>query len=118
MNYKDLQVWQKAMSLSVDIYKLTNTFPKHELFSLVSQMRRSAVSIASNIAEGNGRESEKEFVRFLQIAKGSANELECQIMIAYRVGYLAEELQTKLIKQCDEIIKMIVSLIKAIKSKS
>lgn len=81
-SYKDLIVWQKSLKLALAIYKLTATFPKNELFGLTSQLRRAAVSVASNIAEGYQRKSKGEFLRFLLIALGSASELETQIMIA------------------------------------
>jgi four helix bundle protein len=75
-NYKDLKIWQKSFQLSVDIYRITQDFPDTEKFGLVSQMRRSAISIFSNIAEGHGRSSDKDFSRFLNISIGSTNELE------------------------------------------
>jgi len=80
-NYRDLIVWQKAMDLTVEIYRIAKKLPKEELFSLSDQMRRAAVSIPSNIAEGNGRQTKGEFQHFLRIAKGSAAELETQLLI-------------------------------------
>ena len=87
-NYKQLIVWQNAVELSVMVYKETKDFPSEEKFGLVSQIRRAAVSIASNIAEGAGRNSDGEFVQFLGIAKGSLNELETQIIIASKLGFI------------------------------
>lgn len=87
--YRDLIVWQKAVDLAVDIYTLTELFPKSELYGFVSQMRRTAISIASNIAEGKLRSRDKEFKRFLEIAFGSGGELETQIVIAKRISHLA-----------------------------
>ena len=81
-HYKRLVVWQRAMELVVHVYKATKNFPKHEQYGLISQMRRSAISIPSNIAEGHGRRSNKELVRFLDIAKGSIYELDTQIEIS------------------------------------
>lgn len=87
-SYRDLQVWQRAVELAVPIYRITETFPKSEIYGLASQMRRAAISIASNIAEGYGR-SEPELARYLTMARGSLAELETQAEIAKRIGYLA-----------------------------
>jgi four helix bundle protein len=86
-----LQVWDKAVDLGIEVYKMTRNFPMEEKFGLTSQMRRCSVSIASNIAEGAGRNSNGEFVHFLGIADGSANELETQDVIARRLNYLVEK---------------------------
>lgn len=86
--HKNLKVWQEAMSLVVEIYDATRAFPREEIYALASQMRRAAVSIPSNIAEGAGRSGGKEFARFLGIALGSVAELETQIEILFRVGYI------------------------------
>ena len=86
--YKDLIIWKKAVDLSVKIYEITRSFPKDEVYGLTSQMRRSSVSIASNIAEGSGRNSKKDFNYFLGIAYGSTCELETQMVIAERVGFI------------------------------
>lgn len=105
-NYKNLKVWQDAVSLAVNIYKTTNQFPKEELYGLTSQIRRSAVSIASNIAEGSGRTSKKEFNQFLGIAHGSSFELDTQLIIASKVGFLNQEEYLKLSQDLIEIQKM------------
>lgn len=89
-SFKDLDVWNKGIEFVAEIYKLTSNFPKDELYSLVSQMRRAAVSIPSNIAEGQGRRNAKEFIQFLYIAKGSLAEIETQIIICQRLNYLDE----------------------------
>jgi four helix bundle protein len=89
-SYRDLQVWQRAVELAVQIYRIRETFPKSEVYGLASQMRRAAVSIASNIAEGYGR-SESELARYLTIARGSLAELETQAEIAKRIGYFSNE---------------------------
>jgi four helix bundle protein len=89
-SYRDLQVWQRAVELAVHIYRITETFPKTEIYALTNQMRRAAVSIASNIAEGYGR-TEPELARFLTIARGSLAELETQAEIARRIGYLSDK---------------------------
>jgi len=88
MIYKDLDVWKLGIDLVVEIYQITARFPNDELFGLVSQMRRAAVSIPSNIAEGSGRRNTKEFIQFLYIAKGSLLELETHIEIAWRLSYI------------------------------
>jgi four helix bundle protein len=89
-SYRDLKVWQRAVEVCVEIYKITDRFPKSEAYGLTSQIRRSAVSIASNVAEGHGRPT-RDFARFLSIARGSLSELETQLEIARRIGYLSPE---------------------------
>jgi four helix bundle protein len=86
-SHKDLKVWQESMDLVIQIYKLVENFPKHEVYGLSSQIRRAAVSIPSNIAEGAGRSGEKEFIRFLYIALGSLSEVETQLEISQRLNY-------------------------------
>lgn len=111
-NYRDLIVWQKAMKLVELTYKITNTFPAEEKFGLISQIRRSAVSIPSNIAEGAGRSSKKSFRNFLEIANGSINELKTQLEISEILGYIsANELDT-ILNLCGEVQKMAYVLIK------
>lgn len=87
LSYKDLQVWKDSMDFVVDIYRLTQNFPHSELYGLTSQLRRSSVSVPSNIAEGSGRKYTKEYVRFLYISKGSLFEVETQLEISSRLGY-------------------------------
>ncbi|MFD2552336.1 four helix bundle protein [Bizionia sediminis] len=93
-SHKDLNVWRESMNLVEDIYAISKYFPKEEQFGLTSQMRRSAVSIPSNIAEGAGRKGEREFARFLYIALGSLSESETQLEIAVRLKFVPEEIQT------------------------
>lgn len=116
--YKDLIVWNKSIELVRLLYEITKAFPKEELYGLTSQMRRSAVSIPSNIAEGAGRSTRKDYGQFLYIAYGSAFELETQLIIAKELGYLGaaefEELSTLL---C-EISKMLRSLIQKLKPRN
>ena len=88
-DYKELEAWRLSMDLVEAVYKLTTSFPKEELFGLTSQMRRASISIPSNIAEGASRAGSKEFLQFLHIARGSASELETQLLLAERIGYLA-----------------------------
>ncbi len=114
-NYQKLQVWQKAMQLCIKIYSVTKDFPKEEVFGLTSQMRRSAVSIPSNIAEGKGRDSDKSFIQFLLIAKGSGDELETQVLIAEGLKYITSEKSEELQKDIQEVLKMISSLITTLK---
>lgn len=108
-NYKDLKIWEKLFNLIFDIYQLTKVFPSDEKFGLISQIRRYAISIPSNIAEGHGRRSNKEFARFLNIAIGSANELETQILISEKLKYITLENSIKNIDNINQIIKMIMA---------
>jgi len=105
-NYKELKVWQKAVDLAVDIYETTQSFPGEEKFGLTSQIRRCAVSIPSNIAEGSGRNTKKDFNNFLGISYGSSCELETQLLIARKTGLLNDETFEKHRNQIDEIQKM------------
>ena len=108
-NFRDLDVWQRAVELSVAVYQVTQAFPKSELYGLTSQMRRSAVSIPSNIAEGFGR-SNKDFGRFLTIAQGSQAELYTQLEIAKRVNLITHAQWTTLTQTCTIIAKQINAL--------
>ena len=111
-NYKELIVWQKSMLLVEEVYRLVKKLPKEETYVLSDQIRRAVISIPSNIAEGNGRESEKEFLRFLAIAQGSNAELETQLIICQRLGYMsAEDIRPALLLQ-EEISKMLRTFIK------
>jgi four helix bundle protein len=91
MDVEKLKVWQHSMDLAAKVYEITDKFPKHEMYSLADQMRRAAVSIPSNIAEGKGRRTTKDFIHFLYVARGSLNELSTQIKLAKRIGYLTPE---------------------------
>jgi four helix bundle protein len=110
--FKDLVVWQKAKDLAVIIYRISNKTLLSKDFSLRDQIRRSAVSIASNIAEGDERDTDKESVRFFFIAKGSLAELKTQIEIAFEIGYLPEDDYFQLEERSEELGKMIGRLIK------
>ena len=105
-NLKELKIWNKAINLAVDVYKATSTFPTDERFGLTSQSRRAAISIPSNIAEGAGRNSVKEFNNFLGIANGSSYELQTQLVIANRLDVLESEILDLLLNQIDELQKM------------
>ncbi|NTW34520.1 MAG: four helix bundle protein [Bacteroidetes bacterium] len=109
-NFKELKVWQKAVEFSVLVYKSVEKFPEKEKFGIISQMTRSAVSIASNIAEGAGRNTNKDFGRFLAIALGSSFEIETQLAIANKIGYLNDIAYEKLNNELTEIQKMIYGL--------
>ena len=109
-DYRQLKVWQKAMDLTVEIYDLVKHLPKEETYALSDQMRRAAVSIPSNIAEGQGRNSDKEFVNFLSIARGSLWELETQIELCERLHYIDQNLKTKNLALTTEISKMLNAL--------
>ena len=115
-NFRELKVWQKSMELSFSIYKITENFPAYELYGLLSQMRRAAVSVASNIAEGAGRESDAEFSHFLDIARGSSFELETQLIIANKLNYTDHQEETDILKkEIIEIQRMISGLKQTIK---
>lgn len=104
--YKHLDIWNKAILLVDEIYTLTKSFPKDEMFGLSQQMRRAAVSVPSNIAEGAGRNSELQFIQFLSIASGSATELETQLIISSRQNYISDEQLESTLKLIDDIQKM------------
>lgn len=106
--FRKLQVWQKAMALASEIYKLTEAFPTHERFGLAMQMRRAAISIASNIAEGHGRRTSGEFLNFLSIARGSACELETQLELSERLQLI--ESATNQLGDVQELTRMLSSL--------
>lgn len=105
-NFKELKIWQNSKDLVIDIYKRTENFPKEEIFSLTNQIRRSAISIPSNIAEGCGRNSDKDLIRFLDIANGSSFELETQLIIAHELDFLDKENFEYLDEKLSEIQKM------------
>lgn len=115
-NFRNLLIWQKSMVLVTKIYTVTNNFPKEEVFGLTSQIKRSAISIPSNIAEGLGRESSKELLRFLKISIGSLFELQTQLEIAKNIIYLDKETFNNLYEDTRELERMIVSFTKKIKN--
>ena len=112
-NYRDLIAWQKAMDLVVDVYRASSAFPKEEMFVLTSQIRRAAISIPSNIAEGQGRGGDREFVRFLRIGHGSLREMETQMMIAERLGYLKAPQVCTLLDRASEVGRILNGLIRS-----
>ena len=117
-SYRDLIAWQKSKALALDVYRSTQRFPKDEMYDLTSQMRRAAVSVPSNIAEGKGHRSDPEFVRFLFHARGSLLELQTQILIARRLEYLSEEKADKLCRSGDEIARGLNALINRFRPKA
>lgn len=117
-DYKKLDVWEMAIGVTVKVYRFTKGFPDDELYGLVSQMRRAAVSIASNIAEGCGRKTEKAFIAFLYNAMGSLKELECQVYISQKLGYLKDEEFEEVNEELILLGKKLVNFIKHIRSKN
>ncbi len=117
-DFKDLLVWQKAMDLVAVTYQLVKLLPKEEQYDLASQMRRAAVSVPSNIAEGQGRKSDREFLRFLSIARGSRAELETQLLLSVRLGYLSAKQVAPALSLCAEIGKMLFSLAETLSNNS
>ena len=114
-SYQDLIVWQKSMDLTILIYEHTASFPKEEMYGLISQMRRAAVSISANIAEGQARNSTGEFRQFLGIAKGSLSELETLLILSQKLAFLTKENSEKLLRFSEEINKMLNGLLKSLK---
>lgn len=113
-DFKDLIVWQKAMELVAEVYLLVKKLPKEELFALSDQIRRAAISIPSNIAEGQGRNSTKEFIQFLAIAKGSKAELETQLLLCVKINYLNNSDIETAINLIQEVGKMLNALQKSL----
>jgi four helix bundle protein len=109
-SYRDLETWEKAIELIEEVYKETRSFPKEEIYGLVSQMRRAAVSVASNIAEGQGRDSTNEFLRHLSIACGSLCELQTQMLIGHKLNYLSQQTHERL----EDISASVARLIKGL----
>lgn len=116
-NFRKLKIWDRSVELATVIYDITKNYPKNEMYGIVSQMRRSVVSISSNIAEGAGRQSRKEFKRFLNISKGSSYELETQLRISRNLGFITQDQFDEIIKSLVELHKMIHSLVKTLNKK-
>lgn len=110
-NFREYKNWQLAVDLAVDVYNITSKFPKNELFALSDQLQRAVVSISSNIAEGSSRKSSKEFAHFLEIAVGSCFEVETQLLIAKKVGYITQEKFDELVSTLNEIERISNGLI-------
>ena len=117
-SHKDLDVWKKAIDLSAEVYRLSRAFPREEIYGITSQMRRASVSIASNIAEGAARRTDRDFIHFLHMALGSASELDTQIEIVVKVG-LADSIEMKeLQNKAGVVSKMLYGLIRSVEQKS
>jgi four helix bundle protein len=114
--YRDLKAWQIAMDMVRDVYRLTREFPREETYGLTIQLRRAAVSIASNIAEGKGRSSDKELLHFLSNAKGSLFEVETQVMIAASLGYLTDSQSEELLSRTAEVGRLLNGLMKVFRN--
>ncbi len=117
-SFRQLAVWQRSIELTVAVYKLTSVFPDTEKFGLTNQMRRAAVSVASNIAEGYGRSTKGEYILFLGHARGSNSELETQIVIAKELGFGSTDQLRNAEDLCNEVGKMLGAVIKSLRSKS
>lgn len=116
-SYKDLIVWQKAVDLTVEVYKLSSQFPKEEVYALTSQIRRAVCSISLNIAEGFGRNTTKSYVSFLYIAEGSLREVEAAVILSNRLGFVKESSCEKVNSLIEEEMKMFNVLIKKLEEK-
>jgi len=116
-SYRDLRVWQQAMDLAMQIYRLTEGFPKHELYGLTGQIRRAAISIPSNIAEGKGRRTDRDFSNFLFRARGSLLELETQISLAQRLEYLKEADAASALKKTAAVGSSLTGLINSLRER-
>jgi four helix bundle protein len=110
-NFRDLQVWQKAHALTLEVYEYTSSFPESERYGLTSQLRRSTASVGANIAEGCGRSSDADLKRFLHVSMGSACETEYHLLLAYDLGFLAEATFTRLTSNIQEVKRMLAAFI-------
>ena len=110
-SYRDLIAWQKAMALAEQVFAATENFPKREIFGLAAQLRRAAVSVPSNIAEGQSRHSRREFQHFLRTAKGSIAEIETQILLAAKFGYVTDADSRRILELCGEVSRILAGLI-------
>ena len=116
-NYKELKVWQRSYQLCLEIYKITKGFPDEEKYGITSQLRRAAVSVSSNIAEGYGRKTTPEYIQFLYIAYGSTCEMETQILLSGDLGYITTGKLEMLIEGIREVERMLKALIKSLENK-
>ena len=113
-SYRDLRVWKEAMNLAEECYRLTKLFPTSEMYGMTSQIRRAAVSVPANIAEGYGREYRQEYIQFLRIAQGSLKEFKTHLILSVRVELAKEETVEPIIKICDAVGKMLRALIRSL----
>ncbi len=114
-NFRDLKVWERAHTFVLKLYRSTSAFPREEVYGLTSQIRRAALSVPSNIAEGCGRQGDPELARFCQIAMGSASEAECQLLLAHDLGYLELQEYQELNQQLSEVKRMLNGLIQKLR---
>ncbi|NLF08185.1 MAG: four helix bundle protein [Pirellulaceae bacterium] len=117
-DYRELIAWQKAMNLVEEIYRTTKTFPREEIYGLTSQLRRAAISVPSNIAEGNGWPTTRDYVHFLGVAYGSVKEVEPQVLISERLRYINADSSEKLVEMTTEIARLISGLINSLNRKT
>jgi four helix bundle protein len=115
-DYKNIKAYQLAEELVVQVYKITKIFPKEEIYGLTSQLRRAAVSVPTNIAEGASRNHKRDYLQFLYISRGSLAEVECLLLLGYKLGYLDEQKHRQIERQRDEIAKTLFGLIRAVES--
>ncbi len=115
-NYRDLEVWSKAHNLTLQLYRTSRSFPKEEFYGLTSQMRRSAISVGANLAEGCGRQTTAELARFVRIAMGSASELDYHLLLAHDFDYLQPDEYRKLSQELTRVRKMLASLLSTLES--
>jgi four helix bundle protein len=113
-NFKELKIWQRSMSLAEEVYKITADFPKEERYGLTSQLKSCAVSVPSNISEGAGRGTNKQFKYFLEISMGSCNELQTQLELSKRFNYITQEPADKIIDEVFQVYKMILAFYKTL----
>jgi four helix bundle protein len=117
-SYRDLEVWQRSVDLAIESYRVTAAFPATERYGLTAQVRRCAVSIPSNIAEGRGRATLADFLRHLAIANGSVMEIETQVIIATRLGYVSEDQSQTLLARSGEVGRLLAGLVRALKRRA
>ncbi|MCJ2056274.1 four helix bundle protein [Methylobacterium sp. J-048] len=117
-SYRDLDVWQEVMTMAEACYMLTKPFPREEAFGMTSQIRRSAASVAANIAEGHGRESTTSFINFLRIGQGSLKELETHLILASRVGLAAQETVAPILARCEAVGRQLRGLIRSLQRRA
>ena len=114
-NYRELKIWQRSIEFVVKIYDVSASFPKEERYGLTAQLRSCSVSVPSNISEGAGRSTNRQFKRFLEISMGSINEAQTQIELAYRINYLKKEIYESLVDEALQIYKMILTFYNTLK---
>ncbi len=116
-DFRDLVLWQKAMELAAEAHRTTLKLPRHELFGMAAQVRRAAVSVPSNIAEGSGRRTTREFIAFLRIARGSLSELRTQLLLAEKIGYLSETDLSSATGLSDEVGRLLNAVIRGLRQR-